>query len=354
MGAEVIRIDRIKASSAPISFQPQFDVLGRGKKSIRVDLKSPKGKELVFRLVKESDALIEGYRPGVLERLDLGPQAMWEHNPALVIGRMTGWGQDGPLAQTAGHDINYVALSGALFNIGERDGPPVPPLNLVGDFGGGLLLAFGLACAIPAARQSGQGQVVDASMLDGASILTAGVHAMMAQGAFAEGRGLSILSGGAPFYGTYECQDGEYVSIGSLEPQFYSDLVRLLELDAELFADRNPARWDEQKMVIADKFKERTRDQWSDLLEPTDVCFAPVLSMKEAPEHPHNQSRKTFVSIDGLVQPAPAPRFSHTATDTPEGAPRQGVDTANILQSLGYSEAELAEFVEAGVVALTD
>jgi alpha-methylacyl-CoA racemase len=355
MGAEVIRVDRVGAANAAIEFQPRFDVLGRGRQSLRVDLKSARGKEVVLKLVKESDALIEGYRPGVLERLSLGPEQLWESNPALIVGRMTGWGQDGPMSQIAGHDINYVALSGALFNIGERGGPPVPPLNLVGDFGGGgLLLAFGLLCAIIEAKHSGRGQVVDAAMVDGAAVLTAGVHAMMAQGEFKEGRGESILSGGAPFYGTFECQDGEYISIGALEPPFYAEMVSLLELDPNLFADRSQNRWPEQRQIIAAQFKQRTREYWCELLELKNVCFAPVLSMNEAPEHHHNRSRGTFISVNGLTQPAPAPRFSRTTTGEPSGAPVHGADTAAILRTLGYSDGDLKELIEAGAIALTD
>ena len=352
MGAEVIRVDRVGGSNAAIEFQPQFDVLGRGRRSIRVDLKSAQGKEIVFKLIQNAEALIEGYRPGVLERLGLGPEQLWQSNPALVVGRMTGWGQEGPLSQTAGHDINYVAVSGALYNIGERDGPPVPPLNLVGDFGGGgLLLAFGLLCAILEARQSGKGQVVDAAMVDGASALTAGVHAMMAEGAFQEGRGTSILSGGAPFYGTFECADGEYVSIGALEPPFYAELIGLMELDIDLFAKRTPNLWEEQRRLIAERFKQRTRDEWCELLEEKDVCFAPILSLKEAPNHHHNLARKAFVEIEGLTQPAPAPRFSRTATDVPQGAPAHGADTVELLRSLGYKEQDVNELADAGVIA---
>lgn len=351
MGAEVVRIDRT-SGGVGIGLQTPYDILGRGRKFVRADLKHPRGKEVVLRLVEQADALIEGFRPGVLERLGLGPDVLHARNPRLVIGRMTGWGQDGPLAQRAGHDINYIALAGALFSIGQKNGPPVVPLNLIGDFGGGgMLLAFGIVCALLEARVSGRGQVVDAAMVDGAALLTAGVHAMLAQGVFREKRGESILNGGAPFYGVYECADGEYVTIGSLEPQFYDELVARLGLDAALFADRHPRHWDAQRNALAAVFKTRTRNEWCALLQDTDICFAPVLRMTEAPNHPHNRARGVFTEINGLVQPAPAPRFSRTQPVANEAAVPPGTHTDEVLAGWGFAPNEIAELHREGAIA---
>jgi len=351
LGAEVVRIDRTKGG-AGIGLETPYDVLARGRKFVRADLKHPRGKEVVLRLVDQADALIEGFRPGVLERLGLGPDVLLARNPRLVIGRMTGWGQDGPLAERAGHDINYIALAGALFSIGQKDGPPVVPLNLIGDFGGGgMLLAFGIVCALLEARVSGRGQVVDAAMVDGAALLTAGVHGMLAQGVFREKRGESILNGGAPFYGVYECADGEFVTIGALEPQFYDELVARLGLDAAVFADRHPRNWAAQRSALAAVFKTRTRDEWCELLQNTDICFAPVLRMTEAPNHPHNRARGTFTEINGLVQPAPAPRFSRTQTVVNEAAAPPGTHTDEVLTRWGFSSSEIAELHREGAIA---
>jgi len=351
MGAEVVRIDRTQGGPG-IGLEAQFDILARGRKCVRADLKSPSGKDVVLRLIDQADAVIEGFRPGVLERLGLGPDVLLARNPRLVIGRMTGWGQDGPLAQRSGHDINYIALAGALFSIGGKDGPPVPPLNLVGDFGGGgLLLAFGMLCALLEARVSGKGQVVDAAMVEGAALLMTGVYAMLAQGIFQEGRGNTILNGGAPFYGVYECADGEFVTIGALEPQFYNEFVARLELAPEDFAKRNdPRNWPMQRQKLEAVFKTRTRDQWCEALQDTEICFAPVLRMTEAPHHPHNVARGVFAEVDGLMQPAPAPRFSRTATSlNPIAAP--GTHTDDVLSRWGFTEDEIAALHDEGAIA---
>lgn len=352
MGAEVIRVERIDGGSG-IGVKPNFDVLARNRKSVRLDLKQPEGKDALLRMLEQADGLIEGFRPGVLERLGFSPDLLLERNPKLVIGRMTGWGQDGPLSQKAGHDINYIALAGALFSIGSKDGPPVPPLNLVGDFGGGgLILAFGFVCALLEARGSGKGQVVDAAMVDGAALLTAGVHGMLAQGMFQEKRGETILNGGAPFYAVYECADGEFVTIGALEPQFFGELQEKLGIDSEDFGNRDdPREWTAQREKLEAIFRERTRDEWTEILEGTDVCFAPVLRMAEAPFHHHNAERKVFIDVDGFMQPAPAPRFSRTKAGicTPPVIP--GADTDNVLASYGFSSDEIDALHSGKIVA---
>jgi len=355
MGAQVIRIDRTQGGPG-IGLETSFDVLARGRQFVRVDVKHPRGKETVLRLLDQADALIEGFRPGALERMGLGPDVLLARNPRLVIGRMTGWGQDGPLAQRSGHDINYIALAGALFSIGSKGGPPVVPLNLVGDFGGGgFLLAFGLLCALFEARASGKGQVVDAAMIDGAALLTAGVHGMLAQGIFQEERGESILNGGAPFYGVYECADGEFVSLGSLEPQFYDELMARLELDPAVFAKRHdPRNWPAQTEKLAEVFKTRTRAQWTELLQDTDVCFAPVLRMSEAADHPHNRARGVFTEVDGLVQPSPAPRFSRSSTSINPAAVSPGTHTDEVLSGWGFSADEIAGLHSDGAIAGPD
>ena len=352
MGAEVVRVERVDGGSG-IGVAVPFDVLARNRRSIRLDLKQDEGKAALLRMIDGADGLIEGFRPGVLERLGFAPDLLLERKPKLVVGRMTGWGQDGPLAQRAGHDINYIALAGALFSIGGRGGPPVPPLNLVGDFGGGgLVLAFGVVCALLEARGSGKGQVVDAAMVDGAALLTAGVHGMLAPGMFREDRGGTILNGGAPFYAVYECADGEFVTIGSLEPQFFALLQERLGIDPAEFGNRNdPRQWDGQRERLAAIFRSRTRDEWTRLLGDSDVCFAPVLRMTEAPQHPHNAARGVFVEVGGLVQPAPAPRFSRTAAGacTPPAVP--GADTDAVLAAYGFSREEVAALHAGGVVA---
>ncbi|HZU71190.1 MAG TPA: CaiB/BaiF CoA-transferase family protein, partial [Acidimicrobiales bacterium] len=308
MGAEVIRVDRAQAVRGGDPARPPMDVLARGRRSIGVDLKNPDGVETVLRLVEGSQALIEGFRPGVAERLGIGPQECLARNPALVYGRMTGWGQDGPYASMAGHDINYIALAGTLHPIGRAGGPPVPPLNLVGDFGGGgMLLAFGVACGLLEAGRTGQGQVVDAAMVDGAAVLAAMFHGFTASGIWTEERGTNLLDTGAHFYDVYETADARFVSIGSIEPQFYAELLRLTGLEGEdLPHQMDRSQWAALKERLAAVFRTKTRDEWCSIMEGTDVCFAPVLSLSEAPAHPHNQARRTFVEVGGVVQPAPA------------------------------------------------
>ena len=317
MGAEVIRIDR-PGGRGPAA-NARFDVLARGRRTLTVDLRDRGSTAAVMELVGCADALLEGFRPGVMERLGLGPEPCLARNPKLVYGRMTGWGQTGPLSHAAGHDINYVAISGALHAIGRSGEAPVVPLNYIGDFGGGgMLLAFGLVCALLEARGSGRGQVVDAAMTDGAALLSAMMYGMKAQGQWSTLRGENLLDGGAHFYDTYACADGKYVAIGAIEPQFYAVLRDRCGIDDSLFDQQmDPRAWPLLKVRLADVFRTRTRDEWCALLEGSDACFAPVLDWEEAPEHRHNQARGTFVTVDGVVQPAPAPRFSRTPAAGP-------------------------------------
>ncbi len=333
MGAEVVCVER----TIPPPLDPMTDCLRRGKRSVKLDLKSGEGRETFLRLVKKADALLEGYRPGVMERLGLGPDDCLAHNDALVYGRMTGWGQDGPLAQAAGHDLNYISLTGALHAIGPRGGKPVPPLNLVGDFGGGaLFLAFGMVSAILEARSSGRGQVVDAAMTDGSAVLMSLFHSLDAQGHFMTERGCNLLDGGAPFYDVYETSDGKYVSIGPIEPHFFALLVEKAGLDPAILAEQNDAgRWPGMRVGFEQVFKSRTREEWCLLLEGTDACFAPVLDLHEAPHHPHNRARETYMEIEGLTQPAPAPRFSRTPPEVRHAPRRPGADTEAVLKDWG-------------------
>ena len=347
LGAEVIRVDRPAGGG-------RKDVLTRGRKSIAVDLKSPKGKEVILKLCESADALFEGFRPGVTERLGLGPNECMARNPALVYGRMTGWGQEGPMAQAAGHDINYIALAGALHAIGPKGGKPVPPLNLVGDFGGGgMLLAFGLVCAMLEAQKSGKGQVVDAAMVDGAATLMAMFFSMKAGGIFSNERGSNMLDGGAHFYDTYETGDGRYISIGSIEPQFYALLVEKAGLDATDFsAQMDMSRWPEYKEKLTNVFKSKTRDEWCALMEGSDVCFAPVLSLDEVAEHPHNKARGTFANVEGVIQPAPSPRFSRTPGALTASSRAPGEDTRDVLAASGFDAAEIDSLASEGVVTI--
>jgi len=347
MGADVIRVDRMGASARRTN-----DVLARNRRSIAVDLKQPQGVETVLRLAGKADALFEGFRPGVTERLGLGPEACMARNPKLVYGRMTGWGQDGPMAQAAGHDINYIGLSGALHAIGRAGQKPVPPLNLVGDFGGGgMLLAFGMVCALLEAQKSGKGQVVDAAMVDGAASLMAMFYTMSAGGVFTDKRGTNLLDGGAHFYDTYETKDGQFICIGSIEPQFYALLVEKAGLDKERFSQQmNASRWGEYKDELTRVFKTKTRDEWCAIMEGTDVCFAPVLSVLEAPKHPHNVARGTFITLDGVVQPAPAPRFSRTEGAVRNSARIPGEDSRAVLESAGFTGQEIDALISSKVV----
>ena len=338
MGAEVIRIDRKGASGGS-----KFDVMNRNRRSIALDLKKPQAIETVLRLVEKADALQEGFRPGVTERLGLGPDICLARNKKLVYGRMTGWGQDGPLAQAAGHDLNYIALSGALSAIGPTKGKPVPPLNLVGDFGGGAMyLAFGMVCALLEAQRSGQGQVVDAAMVDGAASLMAMFFSFTASGIWKDQRGSNLLDGGAHFYDTYECADGLYVAIGSIEPQFYALLREKAGLTDPAFdAQMDRDAWPDLKAKLAAVIKTKSRAQWTAIMEGTDVCFAPVLSIAEVKDHPHNAARGTIINVAGVDQPAPAPRFSRTKAAVPTPPSRAGSDTKSVLADWGFSTAEI-------------
>lgn len=351
LGAEVIRIDRTGAAGG-LPREERYDLLARGRRSIRLDLKHPQGRELLLDLVANSDGLVEGFRPGVIERLGIGPDVLLEKNPAIVVGRMTGWGQEGPMSHIAGHDINYIALSGALFNIGRPEAPPPPPLNLVGDFGGGgMLLAFGMVSAILKAKLSGQGQVVDAAMVDGAAILSTSFFGQLAQGKLREGRGNHPLNGACHYYDAYECADGEYISIASVEPQFYAELKQRLELDDDEFGvQMDPKSWPQQKARLTEIFLGKTRDEWCELLQDSDICFAPVLRFAEALEHPHNVARRSFVEVDGIPQPAPAPRFSADTCEIAHPPAQRGEHTDELLSEWGYSAKEIASFHDNGVV----
>ncbi len=342
MGAEVIRVER--ASGGMTGSMPK-DVMGRGRKSIAVNLKDPEGVEVVLRLIEQADAVFEGFRPGVMERLGLGPDVCLARNAKIVYGRMTGWGQEGPMANAAGHDINYISLSGALHGIGRKGEKPVPPLNLVGDFGGGgMYLAFGMVCALLEAQRSGQGQVVDAAMVDGSASLMSMFFTFKNMGMFNEERGTNMLDGATHFYDTYETKDGKWISLGSIEPQFYAELMQKAELDAKEFgAQMNPQKWPELKDKLTAVFKTKTRDEWCAIMEGSDVCFAPVLSINEAPDHAHNKARGTFVELDGVVQPAPAPRFSRTKAEIQGPARVSGQDTYEVLKTFGYSDGEIED-----------
>ena len=353
MGADVIRVDRAGSVRGGDPNTPPADVMNRGRRSIGVDLKSPEGVETVMRLVESADALMEGFRPGVTERLGLGPDDCLARNPALVYGRMTGWGQEGPYANAAGHDINYISLAGALDSYGRRGQAPVPPINMVGDFGGGgMYLAFGMVCAILEARGSGQGQVVDAAMVDGAASLMSFIHGFRAMGVWNDERGTNMLDTGAHFYDVYETSDGKYVSIGSIEPQFYAELRETLGLtDPKWDQQMTRNAWPELKDELAAIFKNRTRDDWCELMEHTDICFAPVLSLAEAPQHPHNVHRGTFIEYEGITQPRPAPRFSRTDSEIQRPPAHAGQHTEEVLVDYGFRADEIALLRDRGAIA---
>lgn len=349
MGAEVVRVDRLSAPDDSVDVESaRVDVYLRGRRSIAVDLKSEAGLGVVFRLIQDADVLIEGFRPGVLERLGLAPERLLASNPRLVIGRVTGWGQDGPYASMAGHDINYIALAGALHGIGRPDSPPPPPLNYVGDFGGGsMLLLFGVLCALIEANRSGRGQVVDAAMVDGAAILGAALYGQLAKGRWSTTRGANNLDGSAPHYDSYRCQDGRYITIAALEPQFYAEICGLLRLDGPLWKDQHDrSRWTERKQALAELFAGRDQQEWCQLLEGTDACFAPVLSLVEAPTHPHNVARQTFIIQNDVVQPAPAPRLSRTKGEIRRPPPQVGEHTIEILTERGFTDPEIENLLE--------
>jgi alpha-methylacyl-CoA racemase len=347
MGAEVVRIDRKGGRGAN-----KFDITSRGRRSIALDLKKPEAVEAALKLIAKSDALLEGFRPGVMEKLGLGPDAAMKRNAKLVYGRMTGWGQTGPLAHAAGHDINYIALTGALHAIGRKGENPVPPLNLVGDFGGGALyLAFGMACALFEARGSGKGQVIDCAMTDGAASLMSMFYGFKAMGMWADEKGQNLLDGGAHFYDAYETADGKWVSIGSIEPQFYALLLEKTGIvDPDFQAQMDRSKWPALKEKIARVIGTQTRDHWDRLMEGSDVCYAPVLSLAEAPNHPHNKARATFIEIDGVVQPAPAPRFSRTKPEVQGAPPTAGQHTDQILNDWGFSGSDIATLKSAGAI----
>jgi len=353
MGAEVLRVDRRGDADLGLDVDPRFSVLERGRRSVAIDLKTAAGAAAVKRLVAQADALIEGFRPGVMERLGLGPEECLAVNPRLVYGRMTGWGQDGPMAHAAGHDINYIALAGVLHSIGPRGGRPVPPLNLVGDFGGGgMYLAFGIVCALLEATRSGQGQVVDAAMVDGAASLAAAVFGLRAMGIWTDERGDNILDSGSPWYDVYETRDGKYVAIGSIEKRFYQELLERTGLAGEaLPPQRDKARWPELRARLTEVFKGKTREEWCAVMEGSDVCFAPVLSMAEAARHPHNAARGTFVEVDGVPQPAPAPRFSRSKPAIQRPPSRRGEHTEPALADWGFSAADIAALRADGGIA---
>ncbi len=350
MGAEVIRVDRAGGVDPKLTER----VSGRGKKSVVINLKDAAGVEALLRMVENADVLIDPFRPGVCEKLGIGPDECLARNPKLVFARMTGWGQEGPLARAAGHDINYIALTGALYAVGPKDGRPVPPLNLIGDMGGGgMLLVNGVLAALLEAGNSGQGQVIDVAMVDGAAQLMWMFHNFQAMGAWnPDERESNLLDGGAHFYGTYECSDGEFVAIGSIEPQFYALLLEKAGLAAEDFGDQNnPAKWPGLREKLAAVFREKTRDEWCALMEGSDVCFAPVLRFTEAPAYPANVARETYIDVEGVVQPAPAPRFARTPSTVRHGAHGAGEDTDGILTAMGFAEQEIQQLKADGSVA---
>jgi alpha-methylacyl-CoA racemase len=350
LGADVIRVDRARPGADV--FVVAGDPLARSRRSIGVDVKTPAGRDLVLRMIDRSDVFVEGYRPGVAERMGLGPVECLERNPKLVYGRMTGWGQDGPMAPMAGHDINYIGIAGALDGIGRAGERPVPPMNLVGDFGGGgLLLAMGILAALYERQSSGQGQVVDAAMVDGAALLTTQLHGLHAAGMWPNGRGENLLDGGAPFYDTYETSDGRYVAVGAIEQRFWTDLLTVLEVPADSIPDRNnPANWPAIRELLTEKIATRTRDEWAERAEGTDACLTPILTAWEAAAHPHNAARQTFTEVAGATQPSPAPRFTRTPPAKPTPPPSPGADTADVLKDLGLTEEEAAELKTAGAI----
>ena len=349
MGAEVVRVDRVQAVRDNVTGS-HWDVMLRGRRNVALDLKHPEGVEALLTFVEGADAIIEGFRPGVMERLGVGPDQCLARNPKLVFGRMTGWGQEGPYAHSAGHDINYIALAGALAHFGRVGEPPTPPLNMVGDFGGGgMLLAFGVVCALLESQRSGKGQVVDAAMVDGSAVLMSMFWAFKNIGMFDESaRGTNLLDTGAHFYDVFECADGEWVSIGSIEPQFYALLLEKTGVSAEFAAQMDRSKWPQLKEKLAAVFRTKTRAQWNEIMEGTDVCYAPVLRMSEAAQHPHNVARNTFVEVAGITQPAPAPRYSRTITNVPTPPAHAGEHTRAVLADWGFDADRIDALVAAG------
>lgn len=352
LGANVLRIERPEPVDLGLPTPREFDLLARGRHSIALDLKSAAGVAAVKALIRRADVLIEGFRPGVTERLGLGPDDCFAINTRLIYGRVTGWGQDGPLSTAAGHDIDYIALTGSLHSIGSSHGPPVPPANLVGDFGGGgVYLAFGVVSALLERAHSGKGQVVDAAVVDGAASLMTGMYGRKAAGAWTDRRGENDLDGGAPWYSVYETADARYVCVGAIEERFYRELLRRLRLDTEDLPDRRDRTgWPRLRQRFAEVFRSRTRDEWVRVMEGSDACFAPVLSLTEAPEHPQNKARGTFVEVDGVVQPAAAPRFSRTPGRIQHGPAHTGASTAEALRDWGLPAEEIADLMKSGAV----
>jgi alpha-methylacyl-CoA racemase len=356
-GAQVIRLERAAPGAperAAEANETHWDLLNRSRASVGVDLKHPDGVELVLRLAEQADGLIEGFRPGVAERLGVGPEDCWARNRALVYGRMTGWGQDGPMAPMAGHDINYIAVGGALWSMGRAGSPPVPPLNLVGDFGGGgLLLAFGMVSALLEASRSGQGQVVDAAMVDGAASLMTMIHSFHELGMWDDDRASNLLDSAAPWYDAYETSDGQYFAVGGLETQFYAELIEGLGLadDPLMATQKDKSQWPVMKERFAAVIATKTRDEWTAIFDGTDACAVPVLTPWEAHQHPHNQARSTFVEVEGRMQPAPAPRFSRTPSAISKGPSFPGADTVSELIDWGVDEATVAKLRETGAVS---
>lgn len=352
LGADVVRIDRMPRAGAAAEPPPRFDFYNRNKRSVELDLKHPDAAAAVLGLVRNADVLLEGFRPGVIERLGLGPERCHAANPRLVIGRMTGWGQSGPLAQEAGHDINYLALSGALHAIGEAGRPPVPPLNLVADLGGGAMyLAVGVLAAALESRVSGRGQVVDAAMIDGVTHLMSAFQALRQQDVWDDERGRNLVDGGAPFYGTYATRDGKYVAVGAIEPHFYASLLGAMELDGAALPDQNHrAAWPAMRERFAVVFRTRTRDEWIQRCTGRDTCLAPVLSIDEAPHHPQMIAREVYLAFDGARHPAPAPRFSRTPATLRRGAPEPGQHGEEVLKSWGLAAGQIAGLRGAGAL----
>jgi alpha-methylacyl-CoA racemase len=342
MGAQSIRIERKDGPAVRLG-APKYNILFRGRKAIYIDFKKAEGIKIALKLIEKADATIEGFRPGAMERLGLGPEACLQHNPKLVYGRLTGWGQDGPLCQVAGHDINYLALSGGLHAIGRKGGQPIPPLNIIADYaGGGLMLAFGIVCALMERHHSGRGQVVDAAMIDGCAALFGSFYGWWQAGVWQNQRGVNILDTGAHFYNTYETADGKYIALGSLEPAFYKQMLELVGIDDPDFKEQMDShRWPELKEKLAAVIKKKTRQQWCDIMQDADACFAPVLSFDEAIAYSHNKARKTFIEIDGVMQPAPAPRFSISQPEVKEPPTEPGVHTRQALLEWGFGNEEI-------------
>jgi len=348
MGAEVVRIDR----KDRVGTGDKRNVLNRGRRSLALDLKKPQAVETVLKMTAQADILIEGFRPGVMERLGLGPDVCLQENPKLIFGRMTGWGQTGPLAQAAGHDINYISLAGALNAMGYADRPPAPPLNLVGDFGGGAMyLLCGVLAALVERSNSGKGQIIDAAMTDGTASLISAFYGLKAMDMWTTDRASNKLDGGAHFYNSYACSDGKFISIGSIEPQFYALLREKCDIDDPAFdAQNDQSSWPDLRQKLMAVFKTKTRQQWCDLLEGSDVCFAPILDMDEAPSHPHNKARQTFTEVEGVVQPSPAPRFSRTKTEIQGPAALVGEHSEAVLKDWGFNDDDITRLQSTNAV----